>query len=195
MPHRVDEGLADVLKRVAAALKSADIPFALGGSFAVYAHGGHSSDHDVDFLIRERDKERILEVLAEAGFTVQQPPEDWLVKVFDDEGRLADLIYRPVESPVTDETLHDTEQLSVESIFMPVASATQLMIHKLLSYTQHYCDFATGLPVARSLREKIDWDRVREETAKSPYAEAFLVLLDRLDVVPLPGAARSDIGG
>jgi hypothetical protein len=195
MPHRVDVGLADVLKRVAAALKQADIPFALGGSFAVYAHGGHSSDHDVDFLIREQDKERVLEVLAEAGFMVEQPPEDWLVKVFDDDGRLADLIYRPVESPVTEETLHDTEQLSVEAIFMPVLSATQLMIHKLLSYTQHYCDFATGLPVARSLREKIDWDRVRRDTAKSPYAEAFLVLLDRLDVVPMPGDARSTIGG
>jgi hypothetical protein len=78
---------------------------------------------------------------------------------------------------------------------MPVLSATQLMIHKLLSYTQQYCDFATGLPVARSLREKIDWDRVRNETAGSPYAEAFLVLLDRLDVVPLPGNNHMTVGG
>ena len=38
--------------------------------------------------------------------------------------------------------------------------------------------------MARSLREQIDWDRVRRETAHSPYAEAFLILLDRLDVVP-----------
>jgi hypothetical protein len=76
-----------------------------------------------------------------------------------------------------------------------VVSATQLMIHKLLSYTQHYCDFATGLPIARSLREQIDWDRVRGETAKSPYAEAFLVLLDRLDVVAQPGEARLTVGG
>jgi hypothetical protein len=125
---------------------------------------------------------------------VEQPPEDWLVKVYDN-GRMVDLIYRPVESPVTDATLRDTEMLSVESIYMPVLSATQLMIHKLLSYTQHYCDFATGLPVARSLREKIDWDRVRNETAGSPYAEAFLVLLDRLDVVPLPGNNHMTVGG
>jgi hypothetical protein len=83
----------------------------------------------------------------------------------------------------------------VEAINMPVLSATQLMVHKLLSYTQHYCDFATGLPVARSLREQIDWERVRRETAQSPYAEAFLVLLDRLDVVPLPGAAQITVGG
>jgi hypothetical protein len=194
MPHRVDEGLAGTLKRVAAALKQSGIPFALGGSFAVYAHGGHSSDHDVDFVIREQDKERVLEELAAVGFEVEQPPEDWLVKVYDN-GRMVDLIYRPVESPVTDATLRDTEMLSVESIYMPVLSATQLMIHKLLSYTQHYCDFATGLPVARSLREKIDWDRVRNETAGSPYAEAFLVLLDRLDVVPLPGNNHMTVGG
>jgi hypothetical protein len=194
MPHRVDEGLATTLKRVASTLKSADIPFALGGSFAVYARGGYSSDHDVDFLLREQDKDRALQELSAVGFTAEQPPEDWLVKVFD-EGRMVDLIYRPVESPVTDETLHDTDQISVEAIYMPVLSASQLMVHKLLSYSQHYCNFATGLPVARSLREQIDWDRVRRETLKSPYAEAFLVLLDRLDVVPFPGERELKVGG
>jgi hypothetical protein len=193
MPHRVDEGLATTLKRVASVLKQAEIPFALGGSFAVYAHGGHSSDHDVDFLIREQDKERALEELAAVGFEVEQPPEDWLVKVFD-EGRMVDLIYRPVETQVTDATLADSVIRPVEAIAMPVVSATQLMVHKLLSYTQHYCDFATGLPVARSLREQIDWERVRRETTQSPYAEAFLVLLDRLDVVPLPGDAQITVG-
>jgi PleD family two-component response regulator len=116
------------------------------------------------------------------------------VKVFDD-GRMVDLIYRPIESPVTDATLADTIMRPVEAISMPVLSATQLMVHKLLSYTQHYCDFATGLPVARSLREQIDWERVRRETAQSPYAEAFLVLLDRLEVVPLPGDAQITVGG
>ncbi|MCO8272721.1 nucleotidyltransferase family protein [Actinoplanes sp. TRM 88003] len=183
MPHRVDEGLATTLKKVASTLKSAGIPFALGGSFAVYAHGGHSSDHDVDFLLREEDRDQALAELAEVGFRTEMPPEDWLVKVYD-EDRMVDLIYRPVETPVTMETLADTEQISVEAIYMPVLSATQLMVHKLLSYSQHYCDFATGLPVARSLREQIDWARVRRETEKSPYAEAFLILLDRLDVVP-----------
>jgi hypothetical protein len=183
--HRVDEGLIVTLKRVAAVLKQVDVPFALGGGFAAYAHGGHSSDHDVDFLLREADVEKALQALVDAGFTAERPPEDWLVKVYD-EGRLVDLIHRPVERPVTDETLADTVIRQVNSIRLPVLSATQLMVHKLLSYSQHHCDFARGLPLARSLREQIDWVRVRRETAHSPYAEAFLVLLDRLDVVPLP---------
>ena len=51
-----------------------------------------------------------------------------------------------------------------------------------------------GLPLARSLREQIDWARVRRDTAHSPYAETFLILLDRLDVVPLDqqGAGADD---
>src|SRR5690606_19011047 len=102
MPKQVDEGLLITLKRAASVLKQADVPFALAGGFAAYAHGGTSSDHDVDFLIREADVDRALEALVEAGFTAERPPEDWLVKVYD-EGRLVDLIHRPVERPVTDE--------------------------------------------------------------------------------------------
>jgi hypothetical protein len=194
MPERADEALVTTLKRVASTLKQAEIPFALGGSFAVYAHGGHSSDHDVDFLLREEDKQRAVNALCAVGFTAEQPPEDWLVKVYD-EGNMVDLIYRPVETPVTNDTLQDVVMRPVAAINMPVLSATQLMVHKLLSYTQHYCDFARGLPLARSLREQIDWPRVRTETVHSPYAEAFLILLDRLDVVPLEQQGAPDGDG
>ncbi|HZN17285.1 MAG TPA: nucleotidyltransferase [Micromonosporaceae bacterium] len=191
MTNRMDDGLLVTLKRVSSVLKQAGIPFALAGGFAAYAHGGTSSDHDVDFLIQEQDADRALEALAEAGFTTERPPEDWLVKVYDD-GRLVDLIHRPVERPVTEETLADTVMRPVNAVYLPVVSATLLMVHKLLTFSQHYCDFAKGLPLARSLREQIDWVRVRQETAHSPYAEAFLVLLDRLGVVPLAVSADGD---
>jgi hypothetical protein len=177
-----DQDLMTTLKRVASVLKQAAIPFALAGGFAAYARGGTSSDHDVDFLLRERDVETALKSLGEAHFQVVRPPEDWLVKVYDDD-RMVDLIFRPVDRPVTDETLADTTPISVSAILMPVISATVLMEHKLLTFGQHYCDFAKALPLARSLREQIDWSRVREATAESPYAQAFLYLLEKLDVI------------
>jgi hypothetical protein len=178
------------LKKVAYHLKEAEIPFCLAGSFAVYARGGESVDHDIDFLIKAEDADRVLTTLTEVGFRGEVPPEGWLVKVFDDD-RLVDLIFQPVQRPVTDETLADTDIISVNACHMPVLSATELMIHKVLTWSAHYCDFARGLPVARSLREQIDWVRVLRETAHSPYAHAFLVLIDRLGVISLTDMASA----
>ncbi len=186
--------LAETMKRTVAALREAEVPHMLGGSLAAWARGGPTPEHDLDVMVKPEDARRAQQALVEIGMRPEDPPEGWLLKAWDGEV-LVDLIYRPIESPVTDATLADTVMRPVEAISMPVLSATQLMMHKLLSYTKHYCDFATWLPVARSLREQIDWDRVRRETAQSPYAEAFLVLLDRLEVVPLPGDAQITVGG
>jgi hypothetical protein len=181
MSQPAEQDLIATLKRVAAVLKQTGIPFALAGGFAVYARGGVSSDHDVDFLLREEDVDATLEALARAGFRTERPPEDWLVKVWDRDV-MVDLIHRPVDRRVTEATLADTDPISVCAILMPVISATELMEHKLLTFGQHYCDFSKALPMARSLREQIDWDRVARRTAHSPYAQAFLYLLDKLDV-------------
>jgi hypothetical protein len=59
-----------------------------------------------------------------------------------------------------------------------------LMEHKLLAFSQHHCDFARALPVARSLREQIDWDQVRRDTEHSVYAKACLYLLSLLEIIP-----------
>jgi hypothetical protein len=186
--------LIATLKRAAYQLKDDEVPFCLAGGFAVYARGGDSVDHDIDFLIKEEDADRALASLAKAGFRGEVPPEGWLVKAYEDD-RLIDLIYMPVQRPVTDSTLADTDEIAVNACHMPVLSATELMIHKMLTWSAHYCDFARGLPVARSLREQIDWVRVFRETDQSPYAHAFLVLIDQLGVMSLEDTrAKADEG-
>ena len=185
-PTRND--LLITMQRVGVVLKESGAPFALAGSMAVWARGGHTSDHDVDFLIRERDVDRVLKAMREAHLRTERPPEDWLVKVYDGD-LLVDLIHRPVERPVTDATLRDADVIRVHAVALPVLSATELAIHKLLTFDEHACDFATGLPMARSLREQVDWARVRDEVSGSSYAMAFLRLLELLEVVPPAGTA------
>lgn len=185
--------LIATLKRVAYHLKETGIPFCLAGSFAVYARGGESVDHDIDFLIKEEDAEAVLTTLSEVGFRGEIPPEGWLVKVYDDDDCLVDLIFNPVQRPVTDATFADTDVIAVNACHMPVLSATELMIHKMLTWSAHYCDFARGLPVARSLREQIDWDVVARETAQSPFAHAFLVLIDRLGIISLASRRQPEL--
>jgi hypothetical protein len=177
------DALLETLKKSAVLLKSAQIPFAVGGSYGAYARGGPTSEHDVDLLLKEIDVERALKVFGEHGYRVVHPPEDWLVKVYDGDC-LVDLIFRPSERPVDDAMLSRCDDLTVGAVLMPVLPASDLLVNKLLALGEHYCDYARVLPLARSLREQIDWDAVRANTIKSPYAEGFLLLCERLQLVP-----------
>jgi hypothetical protein len=172
--------LLETVKKAAVELKRAGLPFALCGGWAVYARGGPRSEHDADFALLERDVPRALDELAAGGL---QPdtgaPEDWLAKVHD-RGNLVDLIFRLSGEPVTEEVLSRADTLEVGSVQMPVLSATDLVVTKLLTYRDHYADFGAGLPMVRALREQVDWAEVRRRTAPSPFAEAFLLLADRL---------------
>ena len=74
--------------------------------------------------------------------------------------------------------------LPVLSVHMPVLTATDIVATKLMALDEHYCDFSRMLPVARALREQVDWAEVRRAVADNDFAVVFLELLDRLDVVP-----------
>jgi Uncharacterised nucleotidyltransferase len=176
------ENLREALKRVAVALKETGLPFALAGGYAVWARGGPEPEHDVDFLVAEEDAPKAATLLAEHGFQVVQPPEDWLFKVFTDEV-MVDVIYRDATIPAERAMIADADQIEVISVVMPVLSATRLMVQKLHAMDERYCDFGRLLPVARALREQVDWDQVRTETEDNDFAVNFLFLLERLNIV------------
>ena len=73
--------------------------------------------------------------------------------------------------------------MPVLSVQMPVLDATDLVVSKLMALDEHYCDFGRMLPVARALREQVDWAQVSREVADNDFAVVFLVLLDRLGIV------------
>ena len=181
MPDEVQRGLREALKTVAVALKEVGVPFALAGSYGLWARGGPEPDHDVDFLVAEEDAARVMERLAEHGLQVVQPPEDWLFKVFIGQA-MVDVLYRTTSVPVTRKHFDGVDEIEVESVAMPVLSATTLMIDKMLAMEEHCCNLSAALPAARAVREQIDWDRVRQAVEHNPYASAFLYLLDRLHI-------------
>ncbi|SFR11478.1 Uncharacterised nucleotidyltransferase [Lentzea waywayandensis] len=178
----LQDELLRTLVKVANALRSAEIPFALTGGCAGYARGGPASEHDVDLLVRPEDATEAVRVLVKRGLRAAEPPEDWLLKVYDGDS-LVDLLFRPNERLVTDEILAMAEEMPVGSVMLPVMPATFVLSSKLLVLDGHRCDFSELLPFARALREQIDWEQVREETKESPYAEAFLMLIERLDII------------
>jgi predicted nucleotidyltransferase len=182
MPNESFAALLDAMKKAAAALRDHEIPFALAGGLAVWARGGPETDHDVDFIIRPDDAERALEVLAQAGFRCENPPEGWLYKVYDEQDAMIDLIYAPNNEPVDAAMLERADELEVYAIQMRVMSATDVLVTKLLAMKEHEVDYDSVLEVARSLREQIDWQQLRERTSASPYAKAFFTLVEELQL-------------
>lgn len=181
--ENVQGGLREALKLVAVALKEGDAPFALTGGYALWARGAPEPVHDVDFMVAEEDAARTAELLADRGLEVVQPPEDWLFKVYVD-GAMVDILFRAGGEPVTRERLHDIDQIEVESVRMPVLSATELMVDKLNALEEHACDLGSIVPAARAVREQVDWPAVADGTAGNDFAAAALFLLDRLGVTP-----------
>jgi hypothetical protein len=181
-PGLDEDELTESLKKVAVTLKQAEIPFALAGSFAAYARGGPQPVHDVDFFVLPENVERAQAALRDAGLRIEQPPLDWLFKAYNGAS-LVDIIHHPLGRPVRREVLDRADQLEVLAVRMPVLSATDQLVFKLLTLREHECDFGAVLPIARALREQVDWDIVRQETGHSPYARAFLHLLEELDIL------------
>lgn len=181
MTDDVNVRLREALKLVAVTLKGGDAPFALTGGYALWARGGPEPDHDVDFMVAEEDAPAVADRLAEKGLRVDQPPEDWLFKVYVDDA-MVDVLYRTAGVSVDRERLQDVDDMEVESVRMPVLSATALMVDKLNAMEEHACDFGAVLPVARAVREQVDWQAVAEGTSQNDFAAAFLFLLERLGV-------------
>jgi hypothetical protein len=186
-PSERDE-IRDLLKRTAVALKQEGVPFALCGGYAAWVRGAPEPDHDADFLVAEEDAERAAKALADAGLNVVPPAEDWLTKVVG-ERSFVDVIWRTCGHPVESDLIDRAESLSVLSVQMPVLEATDIVVTKLLALEEHYCDFGRLIPVARAMREQVDWERVRREVAENDFAAVFLVLLARLGIIEPVSAA------
>jgi hypothetical protein len=82
------------------------------------------------------------------------------------------------------------ELRSVLGMELCVMTLEDVLVTKLNAITEHSLRFESLLGICRALREQVDWDDVRRRTADSPFARAFFVLLEGLDVIePAAGVA------
>src|SRR3954468_10946319 len=104
--------LLPTLKRSAAALERSDVPFMLGGSVACWARGGPAVASDLDLMVRPEHAEGAVSALAGVGMRPERPPEQWLLKAWDDD-HMVDVIFDPAGLPLTDDVFARAEVMSV----------------------------------------------------------------------------------
>ena len=183
--------LLETLKRTAAVLRDADLPFLLGGGLAVWARGGPETEHDLDLMVKPENAERLLDALAAAGFRTEKPPEAWLYKAWDGD-LLIDVIFDPMGGPIDDAMFERADELEVQAVTMKVMALEDVMVTKLLAMREHEVDYEDVLEIARALREQVDWDSVWRQTSNSPYARAFFYLAEQLEVLGERRASSSE---
>jgi hypothetical protein len=172
------------LKRSAAALREAEIPFLLGGSLASWARGGPETDHDLDLMVKPEDAGRALDALVQAGMRAEDPPEEWLLKAHDGDV-LIDVIFAPKGLPMTDDVIARGEEMAVLSMEMRVMALEDVLVTKLMALSEHALRYESLLRISRALREQVDWAAVRARTETSPFARAFFVLAEGLAILPV----------
>lgn len=179
--NEVAEELVESLKRSVAALEEQGVPYLLGGGLGCWARGGPPSSNDIDLMVKPEDAERAQQALAEAGMKPETPPEQWLRKAWDGD-ILVDLIYEPSGMRIDDEAIARGEELSVMAMGVRVMDLNDILTTKLLALDEHSADYRDLILITRSLREQIDWVRLRERTSHSPFAAAFFTLAEGLEI-------------
>lgn len=174
--------ITETLKKAAAALRDAGVDCALAGSVACWARGGPAPCNDLDFAIRPSDVEVARGALEAAGMRTSRPPEGWLLKAYDDDVQV-DLIWEFEGDASIDALLERAEEMAVQAVRLPVLMLDDVMVSKLCALDEHALDLAGPLAIARALREQVDWRAVRDRTARSPYARAFVTLLEVLEII------------
>lgn len=183
-----DDQIIATLRRSAAALEAAGVPFMLAGSLAFWARGAPPSRNDVDLMVPPAYADQAVAALAAQGMQIARVPETWLRKVWDGEV-MVDLLTSLLGSgEVTEEWIARAERLRVVGIVMPVVSLEAVMSAKLLSLSEHELDYGPTVAMARALREQVDWDVVRRAVDASPYGRAFFCLLHELQILDYAGA-------
>jgi predicted nucleotidyltransferase len=112
----------------------------------------------------------------------EKPPEGWLLKAYDGDV-LVDLIFSPQGGPIGDAIFERAEELEVHAMRLKVAALEDVLVQKLLALSEQDPDYSSVLELARSLREQVDWEEVRERTKESPFAAAYFTLLEELAIV------------
>ncbi len=180
-------------KKGVEALRRAEVPFLLGGGFALAAFTGRWRDtKDIDFYVRPPERERVVTALTKAGFRdyFEQLPYD------------RNWIYRGVRGKVIVDTIWSmaNQRAQVDDLWFERAGSVwirgqrlcvvppeEFMWCKLYILQRDHCDWTDILNLLYAIGSKLNWAhllaRLGEDTA---LLKALLTLYGFL----CPGASR-----
>lgn len=164
-PVLIDDEQAAVFTDWLELLRAADVPFAVGGAYAVYAFTGAWRDtKDLDVFLAPRHVKSALDALKAAGYETEVRDRYWLAKAHRPP-YLLDLLFavRHSTSLKVEEqwfaTCRPAELLGVRTCLL---SPEELIATKVYLGARDRFDGADIVHLIRATHGRIDWERVIE---------------------------------
>ena len=167
---REPPSLLATMKRAGAVLRENDVDHILGGGLAIWARGV-LTDHDVDFLLREEDADRALEVLTDAGFR-RAPARALVVQGVGGRASWISSSTRRVARSATSTS-------RVPPRWRSARTATPRRVDRRRARREAARDQRAGARLPRgardlrAVREQVNWKSVARRTKSSPFARVL----------------------
>lgn len=144
------------------ALERTQIPYRLGGTFAVNVYVGHERiTKDLDIFCRPSDYPRLLQACADAGFKTEVEDERWLAKVI--KGRyFCDVVFGSANmiAMVTDEWFKELHIYKVMGLKIKLLPPTELIWSKAFIKDRAKYDGNDVVHLILKQHHAIDWRRL-----------------------------------
>jgi hypothetical protein len=143
-------------------LVDADVPFLVGGGWALYSYLGRwRSTKDIDLFIRPAELERTLAALATGGFTCEVTDPTWLGKARRG-GALIDIIFCSYNGlfPVDDSWHANGRQTVVLGVPCKVVGPEEMIVSKSFVAARDRFDGADVSWLIRATARQLDWERI-----------------------------------
>jgi hypothetical protein len=145
-----------------AALCKANIPFLVGGAYALAHYTGivrHTKD--LDIFARSRDCERILQVLAKTGYHPEHTAPHWIAKVFSGEDYI-DVIFNSGNGIASVDDAWFTHAVEAEMLghAVQLCPPEETIWSKAFVMERERYDGADVAHLLRACGEYLDWRRL-----------------------------------
>jgi hypothetical protein len=161
----LDEEQAGVYARWLRILNDADVPYALGGAYAVYAYTDAWRDSkDLDVFLKPRHLKTALDALRQAGFETEVRDRFWLAKVHRPPFYM-DLLFAVRHTTALEVSSHwfasclPAEFLGVRTCLL---SLEELIASKIYLASRDRFDGADIAHLIRAVKGRVAWSHVVE---------------------------------
>jgi hypothetical protein len=153
---------AELYRTALEMLNRSGVRYMVGGSFAFQYYAGISrSTKDFDIFARARDVERVLDVLARAGFRTEVAFSHWLAKAHHGD-KLIDIIFNSGNgvAEVDDEWFAHAVDEEVLGVAVKLSPAEEMIWSKSLIMERERFDGADVAHLFRHCSGLLNWDRL-----------------------------------